>query len=131
MHIFSVHDERPASKQWVCFLESKSSNDNKYQNFSSSFLFFSVYKYRKKYIVKSNRLKCWEARRRENTPIAFFFYLQTTEMTWYYFSPTVALKPYRVFLRSMAIVIGPTPPGTGEIYPAFSLAFSNSTSPAR
>ncbi len=34
-----------------------------------------------------------------------------------------------VFFISVAIVIGPTPPGTGVIYDAFLLALSNSTSP--
>ena len=36
-----------------------------------------------------------------------------------------------VFSRSTAIVIGPTPPGTGEIAEAISLTPSKSTSPAR
>src|SRR2546426_2617223 len=35
----------------------------------------------------------------------------------------------RVFCRSIAIVIGPTPPGTGEIHAAFRLTASKSTSP--
>jgi len=34
-----------------------------------------------------------------------------------------------VFFISVAIVIGPTPPGTGVIYDAFLEALSNSTSP--
>jgi len=34
-----------------------------------------------------------------------------------------------VFFISMATVIGPTPPGTGVIHPAFFLASSKSTSP--
>src|SRR3989338_9504278 len=37
--------------------------------------------------------------------------------------------PWRVFQRSMVIVIGPTPPGTGVIKEARLAASSNSTSP--
>src|SRR5262245_30381234 len=36
-----------------------------------------------------------------------------------------------VFSRSIAVVIGPTPPGTGVIIPATSLTSSKSTSPTR
>ena len=36
-----------------------------------------------------------------------------------------------VFTSSIAIVIGPTPPGTGVIAPATSLTASKSTSPTR
>src|SRR5690606_41124069 len=36
-----------------------------------------------------------------------------------------------VFWSSIAIVIGPTPPGTGVIQPAFSRTASKSTSPTR
>jgi len=36
---------------------------------------------------------------------------------------------FTVFVRSIAMVIGPTPPGTGEIAEAFSFTASKSTSP--
>ena len=35
----------------------------------------------------------------------------------------------KVFFISIAIVIGPTPPGTGVMYPAFFETASKSTSP--
>ena len=38
---------------------------------------------------------------------------------------------YTVLLSRVATVIGPTPPGTGVIIPARSLAVSKSTSPDR
>mmetsp|Transcript_15182 Transcript_15182/g.45779 ORF Transcript_15182/g.45779 Transcript_15182/m.45779 type:complete len:373 (+) Transcript_15182:227-1345(+) len=44
-------------------------------------------------------------------------------------SPTDRLKLSRVLVRSMAMVIGPTPPGTGVMRDAFSLASSKCTSP--
>ena len=39
------------------------------------------------------------------------------------------LAPSVQFCRSMAMVMGPTPPGTGVMYPAFSLTSLKATSP--
>lgn len=39
------------------------------------------------------------------------------------------LKPDTVFTSSMAMVMGPTPPGTGVMYEATSFTSSNFTSP--
>ncbi len=41
----------------------------------------------------------------------------------------VRLAPSTVLRKSMAMVMGPTPPGTGVMYAARSLAPSKSTSP--
>jgi hypothetical protein len=47
-------------------------------------------------------------------------------------SPAVsASAAFTVFVRSIATVIGPTPPGTGVIAAAFSATASKSTSPTR
>ena len=44
-------------------------------------------------------------------------------------SPRDLLKESKVFYIKIAIVIGPTPPGTGVIKEALFLTFSKSTSP--
>lgn len=43
----------------------------------------------------------------------------------------VLFVPFTVFRNNIAMVIGPTPPGTGVILDATSLAFSKSTSPTK
>jgi len=45
--------------------------------------------------------------------------------------PSLNFKEFRVLRINIEIVIGPTPPGTGVIQPATSLAASKSTSPFR
>ena len=46
-------------------------------------------------------------------------------------SPTLCRARFTVFFSSIAMVIGPTPPGTGVMAAARSLASSNWTSPVR
>lgn len=45
------------------------------------------------------------------------------------FNPTDHLALFTVLRNNIAIETGPTPPGTGVIHFAFSIAVSNSTSP--
>ncbi len=53
-----------------------------------------------------------------------------TEYLGYSLMFTARLADARVFAISMAMVIGPTPPGTGVMAPATLLTSSKSTSPA-
>ena len=48
-----------------------------------------------------------------------------------YFIPINFFAALRVFDSSIAIVMGPTPPGTGDIYSTFGSTFKKSTSPIR
>ena len=47
----------------------------------------------------------------------------------FYWRPSLHFRDFKVFFISMVMVIGPTPPGTGVMYLAISLAASKSTSP--
>ena len=61
----------------------------------------------------------------------FLFNCFSIRVNFFYAIPTDIFNALRVFFISIVIVIGPTPPGTGVIDPAISLAASKSTSPLK
>lgn len=69
--------------------------------------------------------------KRDLLKMNLFLHLSSPEQQnpLHYRSPTDSLKPETVLRRSIAIVIGPTPPGTGEIHAARAAASSKQTSP--
>lgn len=61
-----------------------------------------------------------------NTTVEIQFIVSSTVVFYIHF---LFFAEFTVLYISIVIVIGPTPPGTGVIFDAFSEAVSNSTSP--
>lgn len=65
-----------------------------------------------------------------NVPnLIYNFYCTVNDMIMAYASEKLLAAPSTVFLNSIAMVIGPTPPGTGVMKEAFSEASAKFTSP--